>query len=129
MKPRRFESDTMVSRSRTDAATSSVSTGMLVTKGSPLIRDRGMAARDDWSPDRSRCLDPGDRDRARAGPSALAQAQDRDVAIGLRSISGVLRRVRRDPGPSGLEVLAFERLGSHGDAPPVVEFDRRIGLL
>src|SRR6185312_6069335 len=54
MKPRRFDSETIVSRSRTDAATSSVSTGLLVTKGSPLIRDRGMAARDDWSTDRSR---------------------------------------------------------------------------
>src|SRR5687768_3653090 len=55
MKPRRLLSETMVSRSRTAGATSFGSTvGVVTSRGSPLIRDRGRAARDGLSPDASR---------------------------------------------------------------------------
>ena len=44
----------MVSRAATAGATSSGSTLGVVKEDAPLIRDRGRAARDDWSPDGSR---------------------------------------------------------------------------
>src|SRR6478736_8816767 len=57
MKPRRLESDTIVSRSATAGATSLGSAAGVVTTGAPLIRDRGRATRDSRCPDATRPLD------------------------------------------------------------------------
>src|SRR3954453_18602669 len=50
MKPRRLESETMVSRLAMAGATALASTVGVVTGRAPLVRDRGRAARDCFGP-------------------------------------------------------------------------------
>ena len=63
------------------------------------------------------------------GDLAAAQSDDRNLAIGLRSVLRVFRGIHGDAPPCFLESLALQSLGPHRDSTPVAELDGRFRVL
>src|SRR6266545_7648561 len=74
-----------------------------------------------------------DRGPARAARgearSAPTQAYDRNLAVRLRAVLHVLRRLSGDPGPCIVEAPSLESFGSDRKATAILELDRRRRLL